>query len=188
MAYILSCFRGLASFICVSDEIRPKILRRICSTMNNAAGARPSAMRSKTRCLFSKLTHTKIRKTRSQGNLDSPLRDTSSSTKFSKFWMSDGRRWTSLSLKPSLRSLLSRKKFCKPNRKFNQNWCLLSVLRGRDAPWEDPWCDSSRVKVLPGSWNSEECLRAPFAGSSASYQHTRLADCSPWKLGCSGTF
>lgn len=48
---------------------------------------------------------------------NSPFRDTSSSTRFSKFWMSGGSLWISLSLKPSFRSRCNRKKFWKERKK-----------------------------------------------------------------------
>lgn len=46
-----------------------------------------------------------------------PFLDTSNSTKFSKFWMSGGNLWISLSLKPSFRRRCSRKKLCKLKRR-----------------------------------------------------------------------
>lgn len=50
-------------------------------------------------------------------NDHSPFLDTSSSTRFSKFWISGGKRWISLSLKPSFLSLCSRKKFWKEGKR-----------------------------------------------------------------------
>lgn len=43
----------------------------------------------------------------------SPFLETSNSTKFSKFCMSDGSFWISLSLRPNFRRRCNRKKFCK---------------------------------------------------------------------------
>lgn len=60
--YFSAYLEGSTRIECVRDETRLKILIQICSTLKNAAGARPSAIQSKTRCLFEELTHTKTGK------------------------------------------------------------------------------------------------------------------------------
>lgn len=53
--------------------------------------------------------------------LDLPLRETSSSTRFSKFCMSGGRRPISLSLRPSFLRRFNLKKFCKRKSERERN-------------------------------------------------------------------
>lgn len=61
-------------------------------------------------------------------HLNLPLRETSSSTRFSKFCISGGRRPISLSLSPSFLRRCNLKKFCKHGREKKQDLDLSTTL------------------------------------------------------------
>lgn len=127
--------------------------------------------------------------TKKQMQTDSPFLDTSSSTRFSKFWMSGGSLCISLSLKPSFLRRCRRKKFWKQGRVvWATSVCFSRGVFRTAVPWEDLWCGLSPTGAPPDFWNTAGYPRAPLGGSSASYQHTPLACCNLWRWVCSGTF